>query len=151
MALDDERHLREQISKVISMKRLAALSAALAFASVAGLAHAGSQISPDDFSTLTGSSARPFVTSSSAPVARVGSGYDVQASAEVEQGLTGPQAPRAVSTMTRAQVKEELELARSQGLLEPGYEYLGVAGAPMSHPKGQASSYAGTKATPAGQ
>ncbi|MFT3805120.1 MAG: hypothetical protein QM766_28355 [Burkholderiaceae bacterium] len=132
------------------MKRLAALSAALAFASVAGLAQAGSQISSDDFSTLTGPSARPVV-SSSAPVARFDNGYNVQASADVEQGLTGPQAPRAVSTLTRAQVKDELELARSQGLLEPGYEYLGVAGAPMSHPKGQATSYAGTKATPAGQ
>lgn len=132
------------------MKRLAALSAALAFASVAGIAHAGSQISPDDFSTLTGPSARHIV-SSSTPVAGVGDGYNIQASAEVEQGLTGPQAPRAVSTLTRAQVKEELELARAQGLLEPAYEYLGVAGAPMSHPKGQATGYAGTKATPAGQ
>lgn len=132
------------------MKRLAALSAALAFASVAGMAHAGSQISSDDFSTLSGPNARTVV-SSSAPVAGVGSGYNIQASADVEQGLTGPQAPRAIGTMTRAQVKEELEQARAEGLLEPGYEYLGVAGAPMSHPKGQATSYAGTKATPAGQ
>lgn len=134
------------------MKRLATLSAALVLASAAGFAQAGSQISSDDFSTLTGPQAHQVVSSDSA-VARGNNARDnVMASARIEDGLVGPGARIPNGAVTRAQVVQERELARAQGLLVPGADYLTALAAPNAiTPNAANTSFAGSPAVPAGQ